>query len=321
MSYFDLPLAELEKYRPPLTRQPDFDSFWHDTLREASNQTLHIESTLLDVPYHGVRMFHMTYNGWNEAPMTGTYAVPEGTGPFPGIVIYHGYGGRKPDAAELLVYASQGYAVLAVDVRGQSGNSGDNAAYPDGHHAGYMTMGISEPQTYYYRGVYVDSLRALDALGAQSEVDTGRIGITGGSQGGALTLAVAALCERYPDGPRVRAAFAEVPFLCHFERAVTLVDTHPYREIANYLRSREDNEVERVYRTLSYFDNMNLAEYISAPTQVTVGLMDTICPPSTIFAAYNRISAPKQLYLSRFGEHATFPGVLDARARWFAQHL
>lgn len=325
MAYFDLPLHELQTYRPALTRRPDFDQFWRDTLTESSAQPLDLRLEPLDLPYMGVRLFRVVYAGWHGAAIVGLYATPVGRGPFPGIAMYHGYSWHRPEPFELLSWVSQGYAVLAIDVRGQSGESGDTLGYPGGHVPGFLTLGIGDPHRYYYRGVYVDALRALEVLAAQPEVDPARIGITGGSQGGGITLAAAALsgigaAYNLPAGGRVRAAVAEIPFLCHFERAATLMDAGPYQEIGSYCR-RSGVVPAAVFHTLSYFDGMNLADRINAPTLVTVGLMDTICPPSTIFAAYNHITAPKEVFVSQFGEHETFPGVLDARARWFATHM
>jgi cephalosporin-C deacetylase len=243
---------------------------------------------------------------------------PAGSGPFPAVSLYHGYTSRRAEPFELLSWTSQGYAVLATDVRGQSGESSDSSGYPGGHAAGYLTMGVSDPASYYYRGAYIDAVRAVAVLAAQPEVDAARICLSGGSQGGALTLAAAALCalQQVP----IRAAVAEIPFLCHFERAATLMDSGPYTEIGAYCR-RSGADVAQVFGTLSYFDCMNLADMIAAPTLVTVGLMDTICPPSTVFAAYNAIGAPKELFVSHFGEHELFPGVHTARMRWFGTHL
>jgi cephalosporin-C deacetylase len=122
-------------------------------------------------------------------------------------------------------------------------------------------------------------------------------------------------------GAGQRAAVAEIPFLCHFERAAILMDEPPYTEIGTYCR-RSGADRKTVFRTLSYFDCMNLASYIKTPTLVTVGLMDAICPPSTVFAAYNHIQAEeKDIIVDYFGEHDTFEGVPEARVRWFARHL
>jgi cephalosporin-C deacetylase len=309
-----MPLEQLRTYAPPLTREPDFDEFWESTLAAAAETPLDLQLEELDVPFRGVKMYRATFAGWGGAPIVGVYALPAGSGPFPAIAIYHGYSWHRPEAWDLLAWASQGYAVLATDVRGQGGESGETLGYPGGHAPGFMTTGISSPENYYYRGVYVDTVRAVEVLAQRPEVDATRIGATGGSQGGALTLVAAALSGQ------VRAAVAEIPFLCHFRRATTIVDTGPYNEIANYFR-RTGADVDQTYRTLSYFDCMNLAPRITGSTLVTIGLMDDICPPSTCFAAYNRIPGEKSVFIDQFGLHATFPGVPTARAAWFAKHL
>jgi cephalosporin-C deacetylase len=327
MAYFDLPIEELRTYRPPDTRQPDFESFWLNTLTEAARHDLNPHLEPMDVPYRGVRMFRASYAGWNSE-VVGTYAIPEGNGPFPAVVIFHGYSSRRPVPFELLSWTSQGYEVLAVDVRGQSGESSDHLGYPGGHAPGYMTMGIHDPHHYYYRGVYIDAVRAVSFLAAQPEVDSKRIVVTGASQGGGLTLAVTALCDLNKSKSKdpllavvdVHAAVAEIPFLCHFERSATLVDTEPYNEIGRYCR-RSGTNPQAAFYTLSYFDCLNLAEYITTPTLVTAGLMDMTCPPSGIFAVYNTIPAPRDIIVSQFGEHETFPGVHEARARWFDHYL
>jgi cephalosporin-C deacetylase len=132
-----------------------------------------------------------------------------------------------------------------------------------------MTRGILSPYTYYYRRVFTDAVRAVEAAQACPEVDSNRIAITGGSQGGGITLAVAGLF------PEVRVAMPDVPFLCHFRRATQLVDTYPYAEIANYCKTHRD-KVERVFQTLAYFDGMNFAARARAAALFSVGLMDTI---------------------------------------------
>jgi len=321
MAFFDLSFIELQTYDPPKTREPDFETFWLDTLAESARQPLNAHLSLMKLPYIGVWMYQATYAGWNGSEVVGTYALPAGDGPFPALVIYHGYSSSRPDPFELLSWTSQGYAVLAIDMRGQSGESSDGSNYPGGHAPGYLTLGISDPYQYYYRGAFVDAVRAVEFLAEQPEIDTARIGVTGCSQGGGLALAATALCamrQTYRDAnaPGVLATVAEIPFLCHFARAATLVDSQPYAEIASYCR-KKGGDTSSVFRTLSYFDGMNLAEYIQAPTLVTVGLMDMVCPPSTVFAAYNAIPATKNIIVAHFGEHETFPGVPEARIRWF----
>ncbi len=177
-----------------------------------------------------------------------------------------------------------------------------------------MTQGIMDPEEYYYRGAYMDCVRALDVLCQRPEVDSSRIGIVGMSQGGGLTLAVAALDRR----PVV--ALPEMPYLCHFRRAVAVAMRMPYLEIPEYLK-RWPRREEQVWRTLSYFDNLNLAPWITCPVLMTVGLQDDICPPSSIFAVYNHIQAPKELCIYPYHNHELVSAHWENKFRWAHHYL
>jgi cephalosporin-C deacetylase len=159
-----------------------------------------------------------------------------------------------------------------------------------------MTLGVLDPETYYYRRLFVDGVRAVEAAKAHTAVDSTRIAITGGSQGGGITLAVAGLDSS------VQVALPEVPFLCHYRRATEIVDTHPYFEITNFLRTQRD-KVEKVFETLSYFDGVNFAARAKAQALFSVGLMDDICPPSTVYAAYNHYAGPKEIRPYTYNNH------------------
>ena len=314
MPLYDKPLAELVTYDPPLTAQPDFDAFWRETLAEAARAPLNVTLREVDYPAVGARVYDLRYDGWRGARIAAWWIVPQGKGPFPALVQYHGYSGSKAEVHPYLIWALQGYAVLAVDVRGQSGDSPDPGPYSSGHVKGWMTQGILDPQEYYYRGVYVDCVRALDVAASRPEVDATRLGVMGVSQGGGLTLAVAALDRR----PVV--ALPEVPYLCHFQRAVDMAVRHPYLEIAEYLMKYPDRE-EAVWRTLSYFDNLNLAARITCPTLLDVGLQDDICPPSSVYAVYNKICAPKEIKVYRFHNHAAVEAHWVHKLRWAHHYL
>jgi cephalosporin-C deacetylase len=124
-----------------------------------------------------------------------------------------------------------------------------------------------------------------------------------------LALAIAAL------DPRPKLVLAEVPFLCHFQRAVEISNQIPYQEIATYCH-RWPEQRDAVIRTLSYVDNLNLAERIRCPVLMTVGLQDLVCPPSTIYAVFNRIDSAKELRVYPFGGHETFPTHQEHKVRW-----
>ena len=313
MAIFDLPLQELRDYTPPLTRQPDFDQFWQKTLDEAQSWPLNHELVPVEYPVPEIRALAVRYRGWRDAPIAAWYLLPVSDGPFPAMVFYHGYRNSKVGIYTYLPWVLQGYAVLAVDVRGQPGDSVDTASYSSGHARGWMTKGVLDENEYYYRAVYVDAVRALDFLATQEDVDMTRVGLTGFSQGGGLSLAVAALDDR----PAL--TMPGMPFLCHFERPLEISKEYPYWEFAEYLR-HHPNRSDRVFRTLSYFDNLNLADWITCPALVSVGLIDEICPPSTVFAVYNRLWSTKQIAVFPYHSHEPPETHRETEMRW-ANHF
>jgi cephalosporin-C deacetylase len=310
MPLIDLPLDQLRAYQPSPAVPPDFDSFWHQTLAEAQQQPLREELTRIDYPVPALDVYQVAYDGWRSARISAWFIARRGANSLPTLVFYHGYSGSKGQVYDYLGWALQGYAVVAVDVRGQSGESTDPGDYPGGHVSGWMTQGIRSPETYYYRGAYVDCIRAIDFATARPEVDPNRIGVLGASQGGGLSLAVAAL------DPRPKLSMPEVPFLCHFSRALEVTNQNPYQEIALYCHRYPERE-EAVFRTLRYFDNLSLADRIRCPVLMTVGLQDLVCPPSTVFAVYNRIpSSAKELKIYPFGGHESFPTHHVCKVEW-----
>ncbi|GHO46648.1 acetylxylan esterase [Ktedonospora formicarum] len=304
----DMPLQELEQYRPALTAQEDFDAFWQQTLAVSNAQPLDASFELLPTEEYAyvadrVNIYNVHFNGFGEGTrVAGWYLVPkadyrrEKDGKIPTIVQYHGYSGGRGLPSAYLHWALQGYAILAVDTRGQDGDTPDNHQYVEGGFVGFMTKGLLQPEHYYYRHVYMDCVRAIDVV--RSRPETGPIFITGGSQGGGLTLAVAALAQ----DKGIVAAMPDVPFLCHFRRSIEIYSAGPYQELVDFWK-RRPHTVEESYRTLSYFDGLNFAPRISCPVLLSVALMDTICPPSSGFAVYNHLGGEKSLRVYPFNGH------------------
>jgi cephalosporin-C deacetylase len=183
-----------------------------------------------------------------------------------------------------------------MDCRGQNGQSQDTSIALEGQQMGWMTKGIRHPKTYYFRYVYADAVRALELLAQREEVDPTRLAITGISQGGGITLAVAALSQR----PVL--ALPDVPFLCDYKRAISIAAGGPYPEIPNFLKAHP-HLYDQTLRTLSYFDNLNLAPWITCRTAICNCLWDETCPPSTIFGVYNHITAQKEMEIYPFHKH------------------
>ena len=314
MPLYDKPLSELLVYRPPLSSEPDFEAYWQSTLAESAKTPLQATLERIAYPALGCTVYQVQYQGWRGARISAWYIVPDGDGPFPGLIQYHGYSGSRQDVFGYLPWALQGYAIMGVDVRGQSGDSTDPNHYPGGHVRGWMTLGITDPEAYYYRGVYADCVRAVDWLCSRPEVDATHIGVMGMSQGGGLALAVTALDHR----PVL--AMPEMPFLCHFRRAVDMAVRLPYLEIPDYLRRWPQRE-ETVWRTLSYCDNLNLAPRIQCPVLMTVGLQDDICPPSSVYATYNWIEAPKEMRVYPYHNHEVVQAHWETKLAWAHHYL
>ncbi|HWI51958.1 MAG TPA: acetylxylan esterase [Symbiobacteriaceae bacterium] len=300
MPTLDWPLERLTEYLPPLTREADFDQFWADALAELAAVPVTGTLNRLDYPCDNVAVYRLEYPTCGGQTVTAWYLLPvpalrRGVR-IPAIAAFHGYGHSKGRVTDHLHWVLQGYAVLAMDTRGQAGDTADCSLPVGGQMTGRMTQGIHNPATYYYRGVFQDALRAVQWLRTRPEIDPARVVATGNSQGGGLTLAVAAL------DPQLAAAMPDVPYLCNFRRAVDVHTAGPYNELLEYMKRRPEH-VSTVFRTLSYFDNMNLAERIACPVLCSVALIDTICPPSTVFAAYNRITAPKEIRIYPYNGH------------------
>ncbi len=303
MPLFDLPLEQLQTYLPPRAEPPDFDSFWATTLAEARQHPLSAIFEPVDFGLRTVETFDVTFSGYGGQPIKGWLLLPRNRSlPLPCVVEYIGYGGGRGFPSDWLLWSSAGFAHLVMDTRGQGSawrpgstpdlvSDGDNPQYP-----GFMTRGILRPETYYYRRVFTDAVRAVEVVHSFQGIDGQRIALTGVSQGGGIALAVAGLV------PDIAVVMPDVPYLCLFRRATELVDTHPYREIAQFCRIHRD-QIGAVFHTLAYFDGVNFAARGRARALFSVGMMDDICPPSTVFAAYNYYTGHKDIRIYPYNNH------------------
>jgi cephalosporin-C deacetylase len=219
----------------------------------------------------------------------------------PLVVEYIGYGGGRGHPFDWLAWVSAGHPHFVMDTRGQGGDwRGSDTADPGDAGApstpGFMTRGIADPRTYYFTRLYVDAVRAVDAVRTHPVARGRPLATAGASQGGALALAAAA------QAGDVAAALPDVPFLCHPRRALSITDAKPFGELIEYARVHPDR-VELLFGTLSYIDAVNHARRATARALFGVGLLDEITPASTVFAAYNHYAGPKEIAVYPFNGH------------------
>lgn len=263
-------------------RPADFDLFWDTTLAE-------LRSVTPDVTYEadplrstdGVSTFAVHYTSLDGARIFAWLCIPRGQAAYPGLLLPPGYSGAPSVPRG---WATLGYAALQVSPRGHHRSDGEVApGFP-----GYMTAGVEDPRTYIYRGAYCDVWRAVDVLLERPEVDHARIGVTGGSQGGAFSIVAAAMRTE------IRAVAADVPFLTGIRDSLHLGGSYPYEEVKDYLRQYPDQQ-QQVLATLDYVDTLNFADRIAVPTLLSVGLSDDVCPPETGYALHDRLNCPKEI--------------------------
>lgn len=309
MPLFDLPLADLETYRAGAVPPEDLETFWRTTLAEAEASATALRVEPIETGLRVVETSDVTFSGFGGHPIRAWYHRPADVDTaLPLVVRFAGYGGGRGFPHQPAIWSLAGYGCLEVDTRGQ-GSTWDPGHTPDPTgsgpaHPGFLTRGILDPHDYYYRRVYTDAVRAVDAAKMLRRVDPERIVVTGASQGGGIALAVASLRDD------VLGVMADVPFLSDLRRASELATSAPSLELTTYLSTHRDR-VATVFATLAYFDVSVLALFARAPALFSVALMDRICPPSTVYAAYNAYGGPKELRIYPYNDHEGGQGVQE----------
>ncbi len=313
---FDLPREELDSYLGSTPRPADFDSYWDDALAElaAVDPAAEITPSGYEVPF--ATCSHLWFRGTHGARIHARLWQP--TSPrrdTPVLLMYHGLSGRAPDWTTPLGYVAAGFTVAALDCRGQGGLSDDAGGVSGYTLRGHILRGLlDDPAKAYYRQVFLDTKRMAEVVLDLPGIDTTRVGAVGGSQGGGLTLAAAAL------EPRITHAAAQFPFLCDYRRVWDLeLAKNAYADIEEWFRKFDPlhEREDEVFEKLGYIDTAQLAARIKAEVLMTVGLADRVCPPSTQFAAYNRITSPKTLREYPDFGHEGLPENEDAHFQFF----
>ncbi len=309
-SLFDMPLEKLKFYQGQNPRPENFDDYWDQGLAEMQALDPEIELIPAEFQTDFAACYHLYFTGVGGARVHAKLLHPKNApAPHPAVLMFHGYSGNSGEWAEKLGYVAQGFTVAALDCRGQGGLSEDVGGVPGWTLRGHIIRGLdAPPEQLLYRQIFLDTAQLARIVMAMPEVDPDRVGATGGSQGGGLTLACAAL------EPRVRRAAPIFPFLCDYQRVWEIdLAEDAYEELSAYFRRfdpRHEREAE-IFTKLGYIDVQHLCPRIRAEIFMSVGLADTICPPSTQFAAYNKITAPKSMDLYPDFGHEDLPGYQD----------
>ncbi|MCX6054222.1 MAG: alpha/beta fold hydrolase [Chloroflexi bacterium] len=317
---FDFPLDQLKTYKGINPRPQDFDEFWEKGLKEMRSTDSKVELIPADFQAPGVECFHLYFTGVGSARVHAKLLRPlKVEKPHPAILMFHGYTGSAGDWSDKLAYVAQGYTVAALDCRGQGGLSEDKGGVTGNTYHGQIIRGLEDalkgnPEKLLFRQIFLDTAQLAKIVMEMPDVDPDRVGATGGSQGGALTVACIAL------EPRIKLAVPFYPFLSDYKRVWEMDQAKDaYTELREYFRLFDPNHVneDKVFETLGYIDIQNLAPRIRTKILWAIGLMDTVCPPSSQFAVYNKINSQKSMVFYPDYAHEPLPGLADKIFQFF----
>lgn len=309
MPLVDMPLAELRQYQGRNPRPADFDAYWDAGLAEMRALDPNVEFVSVPSGNRVANYFDLYFTGVGGARVHAKLLVPhQPSGQ--ALVEFHGYTWHSGDWTSKLAYAAQGFVVAALDCRGQGGYSEDVGGMKGTTINGHIIRGLDDPDPtkLLMRSIYLDCAQLAGIVMAMPEVDENRVGARGGSQGGGLTLACASL------EPRIARLAPAYPFLCDYQRVWEMdLAKDAYNELRTFFRfydPRHEREAD-LFTKLGYIDQQHLAPRVRGEVLLGAGLMDTICPPSSYYAAFNKIPSKKQdVVYPDFG-HEGLPGFDD----------
>lgn len=321
MPMLDMPLEKLKTYEGMNPKPNDFEQYWEESLAEMHALEKDVSVTpSQDFKSPVVDCFDLYFTGVHGARVYAKLLKPKNIqGKCPALLQFHGYHGRSKDWSSLLGYAASGFVIAAMDVRGQAGKSEDVGGNTGNTINGQIIRGLNDdPKKLMFRDIFLDTAELAGIIMDMEDVDETKVGVFGGSQGGALTIACAAL------EPRVKLAAPQYPFLCDYKRVWDMdLDINAYAELKTYFRQndpRHEREDE-IFTKLGYIDLQFLAPRIKADVKMFTGLLDNVCPPSTQFAAFNKMTCKKESIIYHDYGHEEFPEYANIVYMWFAENF
>ena len=317
MSLIDLPLAELHRFPGRNPRPADFDRFWAEARAELDRTppNAELKAARVAVPT-GIEAFDLWFTGVGGARIYAKFLQPTGVVRAPAILQFHGYTAHSGDWFDKLGWPAAGFCWAGLDCRGQGGRSEDGICVKGTTLRGHIIRGLDDPDPakLAFRQLFLDTVQLARVVMDMPGVDPDRLGCCGWSQGGGLALACAAL------EPRIRRCMVVYPFLCDYRRVWEMdLARDAYFELAYFFRMFDPRHVreDEIFTKLGYIDCQHLAPRIKGQVLMLTGLMDTVCPPSSQFAAYNKIAAPKEVVIYPDFAHEALPGQHDTALEFF----
>jgi cephalosporin-C deacetylase len=287
----------------------DFEEFWKETLQEALDAPIDISNLKINAfPHNSHLVESFSFRGVDGQAKHGWVAFPEGARSLPGFLWIPPYGreSKLPDE-----YGTrQGMVSMSFNLHGESAFHQESYT-PE---RGYFAQGADDPYEWIFRRFFQDCVIALRIMQALVQVDSGRIGVSGMSQGGGLSIWLGAWA------PMVRAVCADMPFGCAFGYTVqNYAYRYPLKEVKDFIDSIPVGEA-RVLNTMSYYDTVFQAQRCTVPTHVSLGLKDPASRPPNVEAAYDQLTGIRHLEKLDWG-HDWHPSMIENNREWFLNYL
>ncbi len=299
-----------EKIEPSTTLPDDFTAFWDKEKEELAKIPVNPVMTLMpERCTDKVDVYHVSINNI-KGKIYGILCRPKAAGKYPAILQVPG-AGIRPYYGDIWS-AEKGFITFQIGIHGIPVNL-DKGVYDDlmqGTLNGYMTMNLDDRDNYYYKRVYLGCVRSVDFIETLDCFDGETIAVTGGSQGGALSIITAGLDDR-------------IDFLAAFYPALSDLTGYLSGRAGGWphmFRNEFTNKPEKV-ETSKYFDVVNFARFVKVPGWYSWGYNDNVCPPTSTYAAYNVIPGKKELHVFQETQHWTFPEQEKLKNEWLIEKL